>query len=41
MLFGIFAVALATVTGIGVYLAERVDRPMRRREQANRQAQHG
>ena len=26
----IFAVALATATGIGVYLAERVDRPRRR-----------
>jgi hypothetical protein len=28
----IFAVALATVTGIGVYLTERVDRPRRRAE---------
>jgi hypothetical protein len=26
----IFAVALATATGIGVYFAERVDRPRRR-----------
>jgi hypothetical protein len=26
----IFAVALAIATGIGVYLAERVDRPRRR-----------
>lgn len=32
----VFAVALATATGIGVYFAERVDRPRRRAMRAAR-----
>ncbi|MGY4396067.1 hypothetical protein ACVWZA_001240 [Sphingomonas sp. UYAg733] len=34
----IFAI-LATIAGIGVYLTERVDRPLRRQEREARNAQ--